>query len=98
MNPARWLEWPFFDQRHQELAEGLNEWCLRTLSAVDHSDTDAACRHLVSELGNAGWLRMVVPQGPDGQWGGRWPDIDSRAVCVMRETLARHDGLADFAF
>lgn len=98
MNPASWLEWPFFDQRHQELAAGLDEWCLRTLSAVDHSDTDAACRHLVSELGGAGWLRMVVPQGPDGRWGGRWPDIDSRAVCIMRETLARHDGLADFAF
>src|SRR5690606_35471514 len=40
----------------------------------------------------------AVPQGPDGRWGGRWPQIDSRAVCIMRETLARHDGLADFAF
>src|SRR3546814_19331875 len=41
---------------------------------------------------------MAVPAGPDGRWGGRWPNIDSRSVCILRETLARHDGLADFAF
>ncbi|MGB6102396.1 MAG: acyl-CoA dehydrogenase family protein, partial [Pusillimonas sp.] len=44
------------------------------------------------------WLRLAVPAGPDGKWGGRWPQIDSRSVCIMRETLARHDALADFAF
>ena len=98
MSSTSWIEWPFFDERHQELAAGLDEWCLRTLSTVDHSDTDAACRLLVKELGAAGWLRFAVPQGPGGSWGGRWPEIDSRAICIVRETLARHDGLADFAF
>src|SRR5690606_3547300 len=93
-----WLDWPFFEERHTVLATELDAWCHRTLSHIDHSDTDAACRHLVRQLGAGGWLRMAVPAGPVGRWGGRWPDIDSRAVCIIREPLARHDGLADFAF
>ncbi|MBF6615348.1 acyl-CoA dehydrogenase family protein [Pollutimonas thiosulfatoxidans] len=98
MRDASWLDWPFFDQKHHELAQSLEDWCAATLQNVDHSDTDAACRHLVAQLGRGGWLQFAVPQGPDGSWGGRWPQIDSRAVCILRETLARHDGLADFAF
>ncbi|HQU02630.1 MAG TPA: acyl-CoA dehydrogenase family protein, partial [Acetobacteraceae bacterium] len=98
MNDASWLEWPFFDARHTELAQQLDAWCASTLAHVDHRDTDAACRQLVRELGEGGWLRIGVPAGPDGAWGGRWPAIDSRSLCIMRETLARHDGLADFAF
>lgn len=98
MRDASWLEWPFFEERHQELAHTLEDWCTATLGAVDHGDTDAACRHLVAELGRGGWLQFAVPHGPDGSWGGRWPQIDSRALCILRETLARHDGLADFAF
>ncbi len=98
MSDNSWLDWPFFEERHTVLATELDAWCHRTLSHIDHSDTDAACRHLVRQLGAGGWLRMAVPAGPEGRWGGRWPDIDSRAVCIIRETLARHDGLADFAF
>lgn len=98
MSDTSWLEWPFFDARHQALAHDLEAWCASTLASVDHADTDAACRYLVSALGEAGWLRVSVPSGPDGLWGGRWPEIDSRALCIMRETLARHDSLADFAF
>ncbi|HEY9571800.1 MAG TPA: acyl-CoA dehydrogenase family protein, partial [Pusillimonas sp.] len=98
MSDTSWLDWPFFDARHQELASGLEVWCQTALADVDHADTDRACRRLVAELGQAGWLRFAVPQGPQGSWGGCWPQIDSRAVCILRETLARHDGLADFAF
>ncbi|CAM5458022.1 acyl-CoA dehydrogenase family protein [Eoetvoesiella caeni] len=98
MSNPDWTEWPFFDERHQELALELDAWCSSTLHGIDHSDTDAACQQLVQALGSAEWLRIAVPQGPDGSWGGRWPEIDSRAVCIMRETLARYDGLADFAF
>ncbi|TCT01468.1 acyl-CoA dehydrogenase family protein [Paralcaligenes ureilyticus] len=98
MNDTSWLEWPFFDARHAELAEQLDAWCASTLARVDHRDTDAACRQLVRELGEGGWLRIGVPAGPDGRWGGRSPAIDSRSLCIVRETLARHDGLADFAF
>ncbi len=98
MSEQNWLDWPFFDERHPQFARELDDWCQATLPGLDHSDTDAACRKLVRALGDAGWLRIAVPQGPDGSWGGRWPQIDSRAVCIMRETLARHEGLADFAF
>lgn len=98
MSNLNWTEWPFFDERHQELAREVDAWCSSTLHGIDHSDTDAACQQLVRAMGSAEWLRIAVPQGPGGSWGGRWPEIDSRAVCIMRETLARYDGLADFAF
>jgi acyl-CoA dehydrogenase len=98
MSDTSWLDWPFFDDSHRELAVGLEEWCSRELPGLDHTDTDAACRQLVGKLAEGGWLRLAVPGGPDGAWGGRLPQIDSRSICILRETLARHDGLADFAF
>ena len=98
MIDTTWLDWPFFDDRHTAFAQDLETWCEANLSHIDHSDTDQACRDLVRKMGQAGFLQAVVPSGPSGQWGGRWPEIDSRAVCIARETLARHEGLADFAF
>ncbi|HEU0229811.1 MAG TPA: acyl-CoA dehydrogenase family protein [Burkholderiaceae bacterium] len=97
MDDTTWLEWPFFEGRHRELATSLAAWCASDLPQGDHADTDATCRRLVRALGAGGWLRYVVPHGSAGKWGGRWPEIDSRAVCLLRETLAFHDGLADFA-
>lgn len=98
MNEPDWLEWPFFDDRHPGLARELDTWCRSELAGLDDSDVDAACRERVRRLGQAGWLRVAVPEGPGGSWGGRWPAIDSRALCIVRETLARHDSLADFSF
>ena len=85
MADRSFLDWPFFDDRHRALAEALDEWATRHLP-VDHSDVDAACRTLVEDLGRGGWLRHT---------GG---DLDVRTLCLIRETLARHDGLADFSF
>jgi acyl-CoA dehydrogenase len=93
-----WLDWPFFDPSHRLLAQQADAWCAASLHGIDHADTDAACRALVRQLGQAGWLRYCVPAGPDGAWGGALPAVDSRAICILRETLARHEGLADFAF
>lgn len=98
MTDFSWLDWPFFDERHPSFARELDQWCSKHLAHIDHHDTDEACRQLVKALGQGGWLNVAVPQGPDGRWGGRWPEIDSRALCIVRETLARHEGLADFAF
>ena len=91
MADKTFLNWPFFDERHRTLSEELEAWCAANLGAIDHSDTDAACRALVAGLGEAGFLRhsAVDPAG-----GG----LDVRSLCLFRETLARHDGLADFAF
>lgn len=80
------LDWPFFEDRHRDLAAGLEAWASANLP-VDHGDVDAACRGLVAALGDGGWLRHS---------GGEALDI--RSLCLIRETLARHDGLADFAF
>jgi acyl-CoA dehydrogenase len=85
------LCWPFFDDRHRALAEASERWCAAHL-LVDHSDVDASCRELVRKLGRDGWLAHTAPD-PDAP-----SPFDVRTLCLIRETLARHDGLADFAF
>ncbi len=85
MMDRSFLKWPFFEPRHRDLAEALDHWCAGHLP-VDHGDVDAACRGLVAALGQGGWLKHS---------GGA---LDVRSLCLIRETLARHDGLADFAF
>lgn len=98
MADTTWQDWPFFDDRHRSVARELDTWAEHALAHVDHRETDQACRDLVRALGDAGWLRYAVAAGPGGAWGGALGAIDSRMVCILRETLARHDGLADFAF
>lgn len=83
-----YLDWPFFEPRHGELARALDAWAATNLGDAHGGDVDAACRSLVARLGRDGWLRHAV--GKD--------TIDTRAICLIRETLARHAGLADFAF
>ena len=90
MADRSFLTWPFFEDRHRDLAGRLEDWAASELAAIDHSDTDAACRALVAALGRDGWLRPTAAQGDEA--------LDVRTLCLIRETLARHDGLADFAF
>jgi len=93
MSDKTYLDLPFLEDAHRVLERDLDAWCAANLN-VDHSDTDGACRALVRQLGEAGWLRYCVPAAH----GGALPALDSRSLCLLRETLARHDGLADFAF
>ncbi|MGB6119974.1 MAG: acyl-CoA dehydrogenase family protein [Mesorhizobium sp.] len=89
--PARtFLNWPFFEDRHRDHAARLEAWCEKNLP-VDHHDVDAACRKLVKMLGDDGWLKPTAVDPDDPQ------PLDVRTLCITRETLARHDGLADFA-
>jgi acyl-CoA dehydrogenase len=83
---------PFFDDAHRAQAAVLDAWTRD--QHVNHHDTDAACREWVRRLGDAGVLRACVPRAH----GGARDALDSRALVVARETLAYHDGLADFAF
>ncbi|MEM8658399.1 MAG: acyl-CoA dehydrogenase family protein, partial [Pseudomonadota bacterium] len=92
MGDRTFLTWPFFDDRHRDLAQRLEEWAAGALATVDHADTDAACRTLVKTLGAGGWLNHAAVD-PDAE-----APLDVRTLCLIRETLARHDGLADFAF
>lgn len=89
MGDRTFLDWPFFEARHRELAEALESWCGANLP-VDHGDVDAACRGLVAALGAGGFLRH--------SGAGIGERLDVRSLALIRETLARHDGLADFAF
>jgi len=89
MSDTTFLQWPFFEDHHRQLARKLDDWAAAHLGAVDHGETDAACKHLVGLMGAAGF---VLHSGAEA--GG----LDVRALCLIRETLARHDGLADFAF
>jgi acyl-CoA dehydrogenase len=94
MPDTSFLDWPFFDDAHRRLASDLDAWASSNLADVDHGDADGACEMLVARLGEAGWLEYCVP----AQHGGRRDQLDSRSLCILRETLARHEGLADFAF
>jgi acyl-CoA dehydrogenase len=99
MSPASdrtWLDWPFFEERHRTLEGDLERWAASNIrDEPGGSDIDAACRALVKQLGAGGWLAHVVGGTPHG---GASDAIDTRALCIARETLARHAGLADFAF
>ncbi|MGN6268594.1 MAG: acyl-CoA dehydrogenase family protein [Sphingomonas sp.] len=85
MADTSFLAWPFFEARHRDFAAALEDWCKINLP-VAHDDVDAACRKLVAMLGEGGWLDHTAEP------------LDVRTLCLARETLARHDGLADFAF
>jgi len=102
---AAHLEWPFLDDRHRELAASVTAW----LAALEREDTsaagesvnadpatsaDGACREWVRRLGAEGYLGYCVPSA----WGGAEDTVESRSLCVLREALAAHDPLADFAF
>ena len=90
------LALPFFDDVHRALGAGLVHWA--ATQQVDETDDRAACREWVQRLGDAGWLRYCVPAGTNGALGGALPKLDSRALVILRETLAFHSPLADFAF
>jgi acyl-CoA dehydrogenase len=90
MPDSSFLDWPFFHAGHREFARALDAWAAANLGHVDHADVDATCRDLVRRLGEAGWLAAAVADDAAA--------LDARKICLAREILARHSGLADFAF
>lgn len=93
LHEATFLDWPFFEPRHKAFVERLDAWATRALADIGHHDVDGACRTIVQRLGADGWL---APTAPDPERPG--DRIDVRTIALARETLARHSGLADFAF
>ncbi len=86
---------PFFDETHRQLHEDLHSWSRANLhSRIHEGSVDKRCQDLVKLLGDAGWLRYCVP----AEYGGALPGLDSRSLCLLRQTLGYYDGLADFAF
>ena len=97
-HPAE-LDWPFFDDAHRDFKSRLDSWCTEHLAHAHHDESrdavDAECIRLVRLLGSGGWLRHAVAGSAHG---GAQDQIDTRQLCLLRETLAFHNGLADFAF
>ena len=97
MSDGSFLQWPFFSDDHRELAERLDDWANRhipSLTAEEHHDLDGTCKAIVKALGDAGFTSYAVPASA----GGQHKKLDVRSLCIIRETLARHNALADFAF
>ena len=90
MRDRSYLDWPFFEAKHRAFADRLEGWAARHVPGlIDHHDIDGSCRALVAALGRDGWLEHAVPPG------GKF---DLRSLCLIRESLAYHAALADFAF
>ncbi|MCX7864899.1 MAG: acyl-CoA dehydrogenase family protein, partial [Novosphingobium sp.] len=96
MPDESYLDWPFLEDHHRALARELKAWAAAHLAplAGDHGDVDATCRRILRLLGDAGWLSYCVP----ASHGGRFETLDVRSLCLIREILACHLGLADFVF
>jgi alkylation response protein AidB-like acyl-CoA dehydrogenase len=95
MSDTHYLQWPFFETRHAQMAQALDAWATAHIAHPHSTDVDAHCRALVRQLGEAGWLQYAVG---GTVYGGAFDTLDTRNICLIRETLARHSGLADFAF
>lgn len=96
MPDTSYLDWPFFETRHRQLAAELEAFASGRLDGIDlHAEEDAAldeaCREIVSRLGAAGLLRHCCVIDPDERF-------DVRSLCLSRDILGRHAGLVDFAF
>ena len=90
------MDWPFFEQRHRELAPALeavtsNELVAIAEQARDEASMDEACRALVAKLGQHGFLNCACLHDLNDSF-------DVRSLSVSRDILARFAGLADFAF
>jgi acyl-CoA dehydrogenase len=94
MPDSTFLGWPFLDDTHRELAGAIRSAAPDIAALGEGDDIDAASRALVRALAHGGWLRYTVPAA----WGGASAQLDVRSICIIRESLAYHSGLADFAF
>ena len=97
MADRSFLAWPFFESRHRDFGAGLEDWARKVVSPhveEDERDVDGTCRLLVRLLGESGWLKHTVT----APYGGVADRLDVRTLCLARDILARHSGLADFAF
>ncbi|TAN52356.1 MAG: acyl-CoA dehydrogenase [Rhodospirillales bacterium] len=100
MSDTSFLSWPFFDDSHRDFAASIERWAEEELEKVAPSHAcegermDEMAKRLVRALGEQGFLKACIPAA----YGGRKASFDVRGLCLARETLARHEGLADFAF
>ena len=100
MSDRSYLDWPFLEDAHRELADAIRDWADREIAPIsdgepgDRAELDSLARELVRRLAAGGWLRYAVP----APWGGLRETLDVRSLCLIRETLAQYSGMADFSF
>lgn len=104
MADRSFLEWPFLEERHRGLHARLEGWARRELPALlqeehrwerDPAEVGRRVRAIAAALAESGLLRIAV--GGESNSAG-YGKLDVRSLCLCREALARHAGLADFAF
>ena len=96
MSDSTFLAWPFFEERHRRRAADLERFASNELGGLaseahDADSVGATCREIVRRLGRAGLLEACCVTTAGGAF-------DVRSLCLSRDILARHEGLADFAF
>jgi acyl-CoA dehydrogenase len=79
--------WPFFEDRHRDLAARIGSWSCPVEGEVEEADLGEACRTIARSLGAGGFLDCVVPR--EGE------QVDVRSVCVAREAISYTSVLAD---
>lgn len=94
MADLSFLDWPFFEKHHKQLALELADWAKSNVADMEHDDVDSACKELVSKLAKGSWLKYCAP---DPQ-SNNTKLFDVRSLCLIRESLAYYSGLADFCF
>src|SRR3954469_11243112 len=97
MSDKTYLNWPFFEDAHRTLAANIERWCSENPALFEKAHSlplDKACRIIVNTLGQAGWLKYVVPK----PFGGIYERLDLRSICLIRESLAQRSGLVEFCF
>lgn len=100
MSDTTFLSWPFFEDSHRAFAKAVEDWASSSIETIAPPEAcegqamDQTAKRLVRALGEQGLLAAAIP----AEYGGRAASFDVRALCIGRETLARHEGLADFAF
>ena len=100
MNSGSHLAWPFFDEAHRVFKTQLQDWTSKQFADQHSHDEsrdaiDRECVSLVKALGQGGWLKPAIAGKAHG---GASEVMDTRTICLLREELAWHHGLADFAF
>jgi acyl-CoA dehydrogenase len=86
---------PFLDDDHVVLQRQVRTWAAAH-GPGDRSggDLESRSRELIGTLGAAGFFGRVAPR----ENGGVRERVSARDLCVVREELARADGLADTLF
>jgi acyl-CoA dehydrogenase len=83
---------PFLTAEHRILAADIESFVEQAIEphANEEGDADARLREFVASLGKAGMLQYAVALP------GK--ELEARALCLIRETLAYSSALADLAF